>query len=217
MALQIGDVAPNFAADTTKGRINFHEWLGEKWGMLLSHPADFTPVCTTELGALARLKNDFARRRVKVIGLSVDTLESHHEWIRDINETQRVNVEFPIIADPERRVADLYGMLYGVTYREEVGNATVRSLFIIGPDKSVRLIISYPESTGRNFQEILRAIDSLQVAEKHELWTPANWKPGEDCLIPGDVGAEQLAGRFPEGYMEVKPYLRYAPQPSRLG
>ena len=213
MATQIGDIAPDFTAETTEGAINFHDWLGAAWGILFSHPADYTPVCTTELGAVARLKGEFDRRNVKVIGLSVDSLDSHRRWIRDINETQHVNVDFPIIADTDRRIADLYGMLYGVAYREASDNATVRSAFIIGPDKTIRLIINYPESTGRNFDEILRTIDSLQLADRHGIVTPANWKLGDDCLIPPGVGGEELPGRVPQGDNEVKPNQRYTPQP----
>jgi alkyl hydroperoxide reductase subunit AhpC len=214
MGLQIGDIAPDFTAETTEGTIRFHDWLGNHWGILFSHPADYTPVCTTELGAVARLKPEFDARRVKVIGLSVDPLHSHYEWIRDINETQRTVVSFPIISDVDRRIADLYGMLYGVSLRKTSNNSTIRSAFIIAQDKTIRLILSYPESTGRNFDEILRAIDSLQLADRHGVVTPANWKKGDDCLIPPQITAPELRRRFPQGYIEIKPYLRYTPQPS---
>jgi len=214
MGLQIGDIAPDFTVETTEGKISFHDWLGDHWGILFSHPADYTPVCTTELGAVARLMPEFDARRVKVIGLSVDPLHSHHEWIHDINETQRTVVSFPIIADVDRRIADLYGMLYGVSLRQTSNNSTIRSVFIIAQDKTIRLILSYPESTGRNFDEILRAIDSLQLADRHGVVTPANWKNGDDCLIPPQMTAAELPRKFPQGYMEIKPYLRYTPQPS---
>jgi len=211
MALQLNDEAPNFTAQTTEGEINFHEWLGDSWGVLFSHPADFTPVCTTELGATARLKDEFAIRNVKVAALSVDAVESHKEWIKDINETQNTQVEFPIIADPDKKVADLYGMIHP----NASGNLTVRSLFIIGPDKKVKLMIVYPASTGRNFQEILRVIDSLQLTANHSVATPADWKEGEDVVISPAIQDEDIPAKFPKGHRVVKPYLRMTPQPNK--
>jgi alkyl hydroperoxide reductase subunit AhpC len=214
MGLVLGDIAPDFTANTTEGPIRFHDWLGDSWGIIFSHPRDFTPVCTTELGAVAKLKDEFDRRRVKVIGLSIDDLETHSRWIEDINRTQRAVVQFPIIADADRRVADLYGMLYGMTSSESAHNPTVRSVFVIGPDKLIRLTVAYPETTGRNFNEILRAIDALQLSESHEVSTPANWKPGDDCLIPAHVEPDDVSRRYPQGHMEITPYLRYTPQPN---
>lgn len=211
MTLRLGDEAPNFSAETTEGRINFHEWLGSSWGVLFSHPADFTPVCTTELGAVANIKRDFDKRNVKVIAVSVDPLESHRGWIEDINETQRTAMNFPIIADPDRKVASLYDMIHP----NADDKMTVRSVFIIGPDKKIRLTITYPASTGRNFDEILRVIDSLQLTAKHKVATPANWRDGEDCIIVPAVADEEIPALFPKGHREVKPYLRYTPQPNR--
>lgn len=211
MTLRLGDEAPNFSAETTEGRINFHEWLGSSWGVLFSHPADFTPVCTTELGAVAKIKRDFDKRNVKVIAVSVDPLESHRGWIEDINETQRTTMNFPIIADPDRKVASLYDMIHP----NADDKMTVRSVFIIGPDKKIKLIITYPASTGRNFDEILRVIDSLQLTAKHKVATPANWRDGEDCIIVPAVADEEIPALFPKGHREVKPYLRYTPQPNR--
>lgn len=207
--LRLGDLAPDFQADSTEGPISFHKWLGDSWGVLFSHPADFTPVCTTELGTTAKLKQDFARRNVKVAALSVDPLNSHHDWIKDINETQNTTVNFPIIADPDRKVAELYDMIHPAATER----TTVRSLFIIGPDKKVKLMITYPASTGRNFQEILRVIDSLQLTAKHSLATPADWKPGEDLVIVPAVSDEDAAKRF-SNIRRVKPYLRYTPAPA---
>ncbi|MEO8588014.1 MAG: peroxiredoxin [Flavobacteriales bacterium] len=206
--IRLGDLAPDFQADTTEGPMSFHSWLGDGWGVLFSHPADFTPVCTTELGTTARLKDDFARRNVKVAALSVDPLASHHEWIKDINETQHTTVNFPIIADPEKKVAELYDMLHPAATEK----TTVRSLFIIGPDKKIKLMITYPASTGRNFQEILRVIDSLQLTAKHSLATPADWKPGEDLVIVPAVSDADAEKRFAK-IRRVKPYLRYTPAP----
>jgi alkyl hydroperoxide reductase subunit AhpC len=211
MALRLGDTAPDFSADTTEGPIQFHEWIGDHWAVLFSHPKDFTPVCTTELGEVARLKPEFDRRGVKVIGLSVDPVDSHMKWAADIEETQGTALNFPIIADPDRKVAALYDMIHPNT--SEV--ATVRSVFIIGPDKKVKLTLTYPMSTGRNFDEILRIIDSCQITAKHNVATPANWQPGGDCIIPPAVSDEQAKEKYPEGFKTVKPYLRYVPQPGK--
>ncbi len=209
MALQLGDEAPDFTADTTEGTISFHEWLGDGWGVLFSHPKDFTPVCTTELGAVAKLGDEFAKRNTKVIAISVDGLESHKGWIPDINETQHTNVNFPIIADPDRKVADLYGMIH-----PNAGDTvTVRSVFVVGPDKKVKLTITYPQSTGRNFAEILRVIDSLQLTAKHQVSTPADWQRGEKVIIGPAVSDEAAKEKFPEGWDTVRPYLRLTPQP----
>lgn len=211
MTLRLGDEAPNFSAETTEGRMDFHEWLGNSWGVLFSHPADFTPVCTTELGAVAKSKEDFDKRNVKVIAVSVDPLESHRSWIEDINKTQRTAMNFPIIADPDRKVASLYDMIHP----NADDKMTVRSVFIIGPDKKIKLIITYPASTGRNFDEILRVIDSLQLTAKYKVATPANWRDGEDCIIVPAVADEEIPALFPKGHREVKPYLRYTPQPNK--
>ncbi len=201
--LRLGDTAPNFTAETTEGKIEFHNWLGASWGILFSHPADFTPVCTTELGATAKLKNEFEKRNVKVVALSVDSLESHHEWIKDINETQKTEVNFPIIADPDQKVAELYGMIHPNASEK----FTVRSVFIIGPDKKIKLTITYPASTGRNFQELIRVIDSLQLTAHHQIATPANWQKGDDAVISPAVSDEDAQKRFP-GFKKIKPYLR---------
>jgi len=211
MALRLGDEAPNFTADTTEGRIDFHQWLGQGWGILFSHPADYTPVCTTELGAVARLKADFDRRNCKVIAVSVDPIESHHGWITDINETQGTRMNFPIIADPDRKVAALYDMIHP----NADSTFTVRSVFIIGPDKKIKLTLTYPASTGRNFLELLRVIDSLQLTARYKVATPANWQEGEDCIIVTAVKDEEIPAQFPKGHRRVKPYLRYTPQPNR--
>jgi thioredoxin-dependent peroxiredoxin len=211
MALRLGDEAPNFTADTTEGRINFHEWLGQGWGVLFSHPADYTPVCTTELGAVARLKQEFERRHVKVIAISVDPLEAHKGWICDINETQGTAVNFPIIADPKREVS----MLYDMIHPNADATFTVRSVFIIGPDKKVKLTLTYPASTGRNFMELLRVIDSLQLTAKFKVATPADWQDGQDCIITTAVKDEEIPAQFPKGHRRVKPYLRYTPQPNK--
>ena len=211
MTLRLGDEAPNFSAETTEGLMDFHEWLGSSWGVLFSHPADFTPVCTTELGAVAKSKEDFDKRNVKVIAVSVDPLESHRGWIEDINETQQTAMNFPIIADPDRKVASLYDMIHP----NANDKMTVRSVFIIGPDKKIKLTITYPASTGRNFDEILRVIDSLQLTAKHKVATPANWRDGEDCIIVPAVADEEIPALFPKGHREVKPYLRYTPQPNK--
>ncbi len=211
MALRLGDEAPNFTAETTAGTINFHEWLGDGWGILFSHPKDFTPVCTTELGTVAKITEDFAKRNVKVLAVSVDPLDSHKGWINDINETQQCTVQYPIIADPDRQVANLYDMIHP----NALDNMTVRSVFVVGPDKKIKLTLTYPASTGRNFDEILRVVDSLQLTAKHQVATPANWKDGEDCIIVPAVKDEEIPAKFPKGHRAVKPYLRYTPQPNR--
>ncbi len=208
--IRLGDVAPNFTADTSQGEINFHEWLGDSWGVLFSHPADYTPVCTTELGTTAKYKDEFDKRNVKVAALSVDGVESHKGWIVDINETQHTTVNFPIIADEDGKVANLYDMIHP----NANSKLTVRSLFIIAPDKTVKLIITYPASTGRNFDEILRVIDSLQLTAYQKVATPANWQAGDDCVIVPAVSNEEADKLFPKGYKEVKPYLRMTPQPN---
>lgn len=210
MNLKLGDIAPDFKAKTSMGEISFHEFLGDSWGVLFSHPADYTPVCTTELGKTAALKEEFAKRNVKVIALSVDSVESHMGWIKDINETQNVEVEFPIIADENKEIAEAYGMMHPNASE----TATVRSLFIIGPDKKIKLMITYPASTGRNFQEILRVIDSLQLTAKYSVATPADWKEGEDVVVVPAIKTEDIPARFPKGFKEIKPYLRMTPQPN---
>lgn len=208
--IRLGDIAPDFTADSTEGLLSFHQWLGDGWGVLFSHPADFTPVCTTELGATARLRPAFEKRGVKVAALSVDPIASHRNWVPDINETQGVEVDFPIIADPDRKVAELYDMIHPNASEK----ATVRSLFIIGPDKKVKLMITYPASTGRNFSEILRVIDSLQLTAKHQVATPADWTSGEEVIIVPAVTDEMADARWPQGIRRVKPYLRYVAQPA---
>ncbi|HBS29877.1 MAG TPA: peroxiredoxin [Phycisphaerales bacterium] len=209
MSIQLNETAPDFTARTTEGDIRFHQWLGDSWGVLFSHPADFTPVCTTELGAVARLKPEFARRNVKVIGLSVDSLDKHRAWMGDIAETQGCALNFPLIADDDRKVSTLYAMIHP----QADGTHTVRSVFVIGPDKKIKLTLTYPASTGRNFDELLRVIDSLQLTAKHKLATPANWKQGEDCIIVPAVTNEEAKKLFPKGFKEIKPYLRKTPQP----
>jgi len=211
MAIRLGDIAPDFTADTTEGEVEFHQWLGDGWGVLFSHPADFTPVCTTELGTAAKLKAEFAKRNVKILAVSVDPLDSHRKWIGDINETQSCTMNFPIIADAGRKVATAYDMIHP----NADDKATVRSVFVIGPDKKVKLIITYPASTGRNFAEILRVIDSLQLTAKHKVATPADWKDGQDCIVVTAVSDEDAAKLFPRGVRKIKPYLRYTPQPNR--
>jgi alkyl hydroperoxide reductase subunit AhpC len=210
MALRLGDTVPDFEAETTEGKIKFHEWLGDKWGMLFSHPKDYTPVCTTELGYVAKIKPEFEKRGVKVIGLSVDALKDHQGWINDINETQNTSVNFPMIADPEKKVSVLYDMIHPNASE----NFTVRSVFVIGPDKKVKLTLTYPASTGRNFDELLRVIDSLQLTSKYQVATPANWKTGEDCIITAAVPDADVPKKFPKGSRTIKPYLRYTPQPN---
>jgi thioredoxin-dependent peroxiredoxin len=210
MALRLGDVAPNFTAQTTEGEIDFYDYLGNSWGILFSHPADFTPVCTTELGKTALLKDEFAKRNVKVLAVSVDPLDRHKGWVNDINETQNVEVNFPIIADDDRKVADLYDMIHP----NASATATVRSLFVIGPDKLVKLMITYPASTGRNFNEVLRVVESLQLTANYSVATPADWIHGEDVIIVPGVSTEDAIKKIPKGVKIVKPYLRYTPQPN---
>jgi len=210
MALRLGDPAPDFEQDSSEGRIRFHQWLGDSWGVLFSHPADFTPVCTTELGYTAKLAGEFARRKVKVIALSVDPVDSHKRWIDDINETQKTSVNFPILADADRKVAQLYDMIHP----NASATATVRSVFVIDPQKKIRLTLTYPASTGRNFDELLRVIDSLQLTDGYSVATPVNWKRGEDVIIvPSLQDPEVLKKKFPKGWRAVKPYLRYTPPP----
>ncbi|MBT8767638.1 peroxiredoxin [Metapseudomonas boanensis] len=212
MSIRLGDIAPDFEQDSSIGHIRFHEWLGNSWGVLFSHPADFTPVCTTELGLTAKLKDAFAERGVKAIALSVDPAESHIKWIDDINETQDTQVNFPILADADRKVSGLYDLIHP----NANDTLTVRSLFIIDPNKKVRLIITYPASTGRNFNEILRVIDSLQLTDNHKVATPANWQDGDEVVIvPSLQDPDEIQQRFPKGYRTVKPYLRLTPQPNR--
>jgi alkyl hydroperoxide reductase subunit AhpC len=211
MTIKLGDTAPDFTADTTQGTISFHDWLGDSWGILFSHPKDFTPVCTTELGYVARIKPEFDRRNVKVIGLSVDPVESHEKWERDIAETQGAAVDFPMIGDPDRTVSTLYDMIHP----NASDTFTVRSVFVIGPDKKVKLTLTYPASTGRNFDELLRVIDSLQLTAAHKVATPANWKDGDDVIIGAAVTDEEARTLFPGGWMTVKPYLRTLPQPGK--
>ena len=209
MGLHLGDEVPNFTAQTTVGEIDFYAYLGDAWGVLFSHPADFTPVCTTELGRTALLREEFAKRNVKVLAVSVDPLEKHKEWLADINETQHCTVDFPIIADEDRKVAQLYDMIHP----NASATFTVRSLFVIGPDKKLKLTITYPASTGRNFAEVLRVIDSLQLTAKHSLATPADWNRGEDLIVVPSVSTEEAVIKFPKGVKVVKPYLRYTPEP----
>lgn len=218
MALHIGDTAPDFTAETTEGTVRFHEWIGDSWAVLFSHPKDFTPVCTTELGYMARLKPEFDKRNTKIIGLSVDSLEDHKKWIPDIEETQNCTVSYPLIADTDLKVAKLYDMLHpnadGETKsRTAVDNATVRSVFIIGPDKKIKLMITYPMSSGRDFNEILRVLDSCQLTAKHKVATPVNWKAGEDVIIAPSVKDEEAREKYPDGWKTIKPYLRVVPSP----
>jgi len=220
MTVQIGNTAPDFEAQTTEGTISFHEWLGDSWGVLFSHPKDFTPVCTTELGYMAKLKPEFDKRNVKIIGLSVDPIDDHEKWVGDIEETQGAKVTYPLIGDSELTVAKLYGMLPASEDGTSEGrtaatNATVRNVYIIGPDKQVKLMISYPMSTGRNFDEILRVIDSLQLTANHKVATPVNWKDGEDCVVVPSIPTDEARTKFPKGVTEVRPYLRMTPQPNR--
>ena len=211
MSLRLGDKAPNFDAETSEGKINFYNYLGEGWGILFSHPADYTPVCTTELGAVAKYKEEFEKRNTKVLALSVDGLESHKGWIEDINETQNTEVNFPIIADEDKKIANLYDMIHP----NANDTLTVRSVYVIAPDKSIKLMISYPASTGRNFDELLRVIDSLQLTAYNKVATPANWKAGDDVVISPAVSNEEAKDLFPKGFKEVKPYLRMTPQPEK--
>ncbi|HLF51962.1 peroxiredoxin [Flavobacterium sp.] len=209
--LRLGDIAPDFEAETTQGRIKFHDWLGNSWGVLFSHPADFTPVCTTELGTVANYFKEFEKRNTKVIALSVDGLDSHFKWIKDINETQNTTVNFPIIADENKRIAELYDMIHPKANE----NFTVRSVFVIAPDKKIKLMMTYPASTGRNFDELLRVIDSLQLSAEYKVATPANWKEGEDVVIGLSVKDEDIPLKFPKGSRRIKPYLRMTPQPNK--
>ncbi|NJL75486.1 MAG: peroxiredoxin [Saprospiraceae bacterium] len=211
MTIRLGDIAPDFIAQTTMGEISFHEWLGDKWGLLFSHPADFTPVCTTELGKTAALMDEFEKRNVKVIALSIDPLDSHLEWLKDIEQTQHVTMNFPIIADEDRTVSGLYDMIHP----NQTEKATVRSVFIIAPDKKVKLTLTYPPSTGRNFMEILRVIDSLQLTAYYSVATPADWNDGEDVIILPSVSNADIPEKFPKGHTEVRPYLRTTPQPNK--
>lgn len=209
MSLRLGDIAPDFKVETTEGTMSFHEWLGNGWGILFSHPKDYTPVCTTELGTVAKIKPEFDKRNVKVVAVSVDSVESHRGWVSDINETQHTTMNFPIIGDPDRTVAGLYDMIHP----NADDTLTVRSVFIIGPDKKIKLMLTYPASTGRNFAEILRCVDSLQLASKHRIATPADWKQGEDCIVSTAVKDDEADKLFPGAVRRVKPYLRYVPQP----
>src|SRR5213595_738510 len=211
MTLSIGSTAPDFTAETTQGAIHFHDWIGDSWAILFSHPKDYTPVCTTELGAVARLKPEFDKRNTKVIAVSVDPVDSHNQWVKDIEEVNGVKMNYPIIGDPDHQVADLYGMIHP----NANDTLTVRSVFVIGPDRKVKLTITYPASTGRNFDEILRVIDSLQLTSKYSVATPVNWKDGDDCIIVPSVTDEQAKEKFPAGWNAVKPYLRITPQPTR--
>lgn len=217
--LRINDEAPNFIAETSHGRINFHEWIGNGWAILFSHPKDFTPVCTTELGSMAGLQPEFGKRNTKIIGLSVDPVSAHEKWIADIEETQGHRVKYPMIGDPQLDIAKLYGMLPADSGNSSAGrsagdNAPVRTVFVIGPDKKIKLQLSYPMSTGRNFDEILRVLDSLQLTAKHQVSTPANWKPGDDVIIAGSVSDEEAKKKYPQGWKAPKPYLRIVSQPS---
>jgi alkyl hydroperoxide reductase subunit AhpC len=209
MSIRLGDLAPDFSAETTQGPIKFHEWMGSGWAVLFSHPKDFTPVCTTELGEVGRLKSEFEKRNVKVVGLSVDPLGSHEQWSRDIEETQGQKVNFPLIADPDGKVSDLFDMIHP----NANDTLTVRSVFVVGPDKKVKLTITYPASTGRNFEEILRVIDSLQLTAKYSVATPVNWRHGEDVIIASSLSDEDAKKKFPDGWDAPKPYLRIVPQP----
>ncbi|MCY4781621.1 peroxiredoxin [Sphingobacterium sp. UT-1RO-CII-1] len=211
MSLRLGDIAPNFKADTSIGKIDFHEYIDGGWAVLYSHPADYTPVCTTELGRTAQLKEEFDKRNVKVLALSVDSVSEHLGWIKDINETQNTSVEFPIIADESREVSELYDMIHP----NASATATVRSVFVIGPDKKVKLTLTYPASTGRNFYEILRVIDSLQLTDEYSVATPADWKDGEDVIVVPAIKTEDIPAKFPKGFKEIKPYLRTTPQPNK--
>ena len=218
MALQINDVAPDFEADTTEGRIRFHEWIGDSWCVLFSHPKDFTPVCTTELGYMARIKPEFDKRKTKIIGLSIDPVQDHGRWANDIRETQGYAPNYPVIGDPDLKIAKLYGMLAASTsgdasQRTAADNQTVRNVFVIGPDKKIKLLIVYPMTTGRNFDEVLRVIDSLQLSAKHRVATPVNWQPGQDVIIAGSVSDDEARKIYPGGWKAPKPYLRLVPQP----
>jgi len=221
MALQLGDVAPDFEADTTEGRISFHDWIGDSWAVLFSHPKDFTPVCTTELGYMASIEPEFAKRNVKIIGLSVDPLDKHEDWAKDIEETQGTAPNYPIISDASFEVAKLYGMLSAdvsgdAADRTPADNQTVRNVFVIGPDKKIKLILIYPMTTGRNFDEVLRVVDSLQLTAEHKVATPAQWQQGDDVIISGSVSNDQAKEIYPEGWEEPRPYIRIVPQPEKV-
>jgi len=211
MAIRLGDQAPNFKADSTEGEIDFHSYLGDGWGVLFSHPKDFTPVCTTELGMVAKLKPEFDKRNVKVLGLSVDPVSDHEKWAKDIEETQGTALNYPLLGDPDRKVANLYDMIHP----NADNTLTVRSVFVIGPDKKVKLTLTYPASTGRNFDEILRVIDSLQLTSDHQVATPVNWNDGDDCIVVPSLSDEEAKAKFPKGFKTVKPYLRVTPQPNK--
>ena len=218
MSLRIGDEAPDFTANTTEGEIKFHQWIGNGWAILFSHPKDFTPVCTTELGYMARIQPQFAERNTKILGLSVDPVDDHRRWVKDIEETQGAKVTYPLIGDPELKIAKLYDMLPAEAHGEAKGrtpndNATVRSVFLIGPDKKIKLMLIYPMSAGRNFDEVLRALDAIQLNSTHSVATPANWKKGEDVIIPTSITDEQAKAKFPAGWKAPRPYLRITPQP----
>lgn len=211
MTLLLGDTVPDFTQDSSEGPIHFYEWMEDKWVILFSHPADYTPVCTTELGEVAKLKPEFDKRNVKILALSVDDAESHRGWIKDINETQNTTINYPIIADVDRKVSELYGMIHPNTS----STVTVRSVYIIDPNKKLRLTLTYPLTTGRNFDEILRVIDALQLSDKYQVATPANWKDGDDCIVPLSISTEEAKQKFPKGVNEIKPYLRLTPQPNK--
>ena len=211
MAIRLGDTAPDFTAESTEGSISLHEYLGDGWGVLFSHPADYTPVCTTELGRVANLKGEFEKRNVKILALSVDPIESHRGWIKDINETQKATVNYPLLADPDRKVSTLYDMIHP----NADNNLTVRTVFIIGPDKKVKLMLTYPASTGRNFDEILRVIDSLQLTANYSVATPVDWKQGQDVVVVPAIKTEDIPAKFPKGFKEIRPYLRMTPQPDK--
>jgi thioredoxin-dependent peroxiredoxin len=220
MTLLIGSEAPDFEADTTEGRIRFHDWIGDQWAVLFSHPKDFTPVCATELGYVARIKSEFERRNVRIVSLSVDPIESHAKWVHDIEETQGFAPNYPLIGDPDLRIAKLWGMLAAgangdASKRTAADNQTVRNVFVIGPDKKIKLILVYPMTTGRNFDEVLRVIDSLQLTARHKVATPVNWKQGDDVIIAGSVTDEDARKAYPQGWKEPKPYIRIVPQPAR--
>ena len=222
MTLQIGDIAPDFKADTTEGPVQFHQWLGDSWCVLFSHPKDFTPVCTTELGYMAKIKHEFDKRNVKILGISVDSVEDHHRWKKDIEETQGAKVSYPMIGDTEMSVAKLYGMIHpnasgSASTRTAADNQTVRTVFVIGPDRKVKLMLTYPMSTGRNFDEVLRVIDSMQLTSRHSVATPANWKKGDDVIILASVSDDDAKKKFPQGWKAPKPYLRLVKQPEDRG
>lgn len=211
MSIKLGEMAPNFKAETTEGPIDFHEWMGNSWTILFSHPKDFTPVCTTELGTVAKMKPEFEKRNCKVLAISVDSVADHKKWIEDINETQNTRVNFPIIGDEDKKVANMYGMIHP----KALDTLTVRSVFVIGPDKNVKLTLTYPASTGRDFDEVLRVLDSLQLTANHQVATPANWKDGDTCIVVPSLSDEEAKAKFPKGFETVRPYLRTTPQPNR--